>query len=183
MSKATEILENVILVDDADNVLGEMEKMEAHRRGVLHRAFSVFVLDSKNRLLLQCRALDKYHSPGLWTNTCCSHPRSGESTAQAAHRRMVEEMGFDCPLDEVFTFIYRASFDNGLKEHELDHVFIGFSAEIPNPNPEEVHEYKWMPLTEIAKDIRNNPEMYTVWFRIAFDKVTGYLNNMKASGS
>ena len=183
MSKTTEVLEKVILVDEADNVLGEMEKMEAHQKGILHRAFSVFVMDSKNRLLLQRRALDKYHSPGLWTNTCCSHPRIDESTGQAAHRRMLEEMGFDCPLDEVFTFIYRASFDNGLTEHELDHVLIGFSGEIPNPNPEEVHAYKWMPLPEITKDIRNNPEMYTVWFRIAFDKVTAYLNSMKTSGS
>ena len=174
-------MEKVILVDEADNAIGEMEKMEAHLKGVLHRAFSVFVLDKNNRLLLQRRALGKYHSPGLWTNTCCSHPRSGESVIEAAHRRMSEEMGFDCPLDSVFTFIYRASFDNGLTEHELDHVLIGFSDKIPNPNPVEVHEYKWMQLPEISKDIRDNPEIYTVWFRIAFDKVTEYLNIMKAS--
>ena len=181
MSKTTEILEKVILVDEADNAIGEMEKMEAHIKGVLHRAFSVFVLDGNNRLLLQRRALGKYHSPGLWTNTCCSHPRPGESVGDAAHRRMQEEMGFDCLLDSVFTFIYHAKFDNGLTEHELDHVFIGFSDALPDPNPVEVHEYKWMPLPEITKDIRENPEIYTVWFRIAFDKVTAYLNVMKGS--
>ena len=181
MSKTTEVMEKVILVDEADNAIGEMEKMEAHIKGVLHRAFSVFVLDGNNRLLLHRRALEKYHSPGLWTNTCCSHPRSGESVGQAAHRRMQEEMGFDCPLDAVFTFIYRAKFDNGLTEHELDHVLIGFSDDIPYPNPEEVHEYKWMPLPEIAKDIRDHPEIYTVWFRIALNKVTDYLNKIKAS--
>ena len=181
MSKITERIEKVILVDEADNALGEMDKMEAHIKGVLHRAFSVFVLDGSNRLLLQRRALEKYHSPGLWTNTCCSHPRLGELVVQAAHRRMKEEMGFDCHLDSVFTFIYHATFDNGLTEHELDHVLIGFSDEIPNPNPEEVHEYKWMLLPEIAKNIRDNPEMFTVWFKIAFDNVTKYLNKMKAS--
>lgn len=176
-------MEKVILVDEADNIVGEMEKMEAHIKGVLHRAFSVFVLDGNNRLLLQRRALGKYHSPGLWTNTCCSHPRSGESVGQAAHRRLQEEMGFDCKLDNIFTFIYRAKFDNGLTEHELDHVLIGFSDKIPCINSEEVHEYKWMPFPEIAKDIRDKPEMYTVWFRIAFDKVSEYLNAMKASDS
>jgi len=181
MDKTTEVKEKVILVDETDNAVGEMGKMEAHIKGILHRAFSVFVMDGSNRLLMQRRALEKYHSPGLWTNTCCSHPRSGEAVGQAAHRRMKEEMGFDCPLDSVFTFIYHATFDNGLTEHELDHVLIGFSEEIPNPNPYEVHEYKWMPLPEIAKSIRDNPELYTVWFRIAFDKVTGYLHLMKAS--
>jgi len=181
MNAIIDLMEKVILVDEADNVVGEMEKMEAHRKGVLHRAFSVFVLDSTNRLLLQRRALGKYHSPGLWTNTCCSHPRAGESVLQAAHRRLYEEMGFDCPLDSVFSFIYRAKFDNGLTEHELDHVLIGFSDEIPQLNFEEVHEYKSMSLTEVAEDIRANPEEYTVWFRIAFDKVVEYLKAMKAS--
>ncbi|MEI6748606.1 MAG: isopentenyl-diphosphate Delta-isomerase [Bacteroidales bacterium] len=181
MNAIIDLMEKVILVDEADNVVGEMEKMEAHRKGVLHRAFSVFVLDSTNRLLLQRRALGKYHSPGLWTNTCCSHPRAGESVLQAAHRRLYEEMGFDCPLDSVFSFIYRAKFDNGLTEHELDHVLIGFSDEIPQLNFEEVHEYKSMSLTEVAADIRANPEEYTVWFRIAFDKVVEYLKAMKAS--
>ena len=181
MNAIIDLMEKVILVDEADNVVGEMEKMEAHRKGVLHRAFSVFVLDSTNRLLLQRRALGKYHSPGLWTNTCCSHPRAGESVLQAAHRRLYEEMGFDCPLDSVFSFIYRAKFDNGLTEHELDHVLIGFSDEIPQLNFEEVHEYKSMSLMEVAADIRANPEEYTVWFRIAFDKVVEYLKAMKAS--
>ena len=174
-------MEKVILVDEADNAVGEMEKMEAHIKGALHRAFSVFVLDGKERLLLQRRALGKYHSPSLWTNTCCSHPRSGESVGQAAHRRMQEEMGFDCPLENVFTFIYHATFDNGLTEHELDHVLIGFSDEIPVPNPEEIHEFKWMPLPEISKSIQDNPELYTVWFQIAFIKVTEYLDKMKTS--
>lgn len=174
-------MEKVILVDEADNDLGEMEKMEAHIKGVLHRAFSVFVLDANNRLLLQRRALEKYHSPGLWTNTCCSHPRTGELVGQAAHRRLQEEMGFDCSLDSVFTFIYQATFDNGLTEHELDHVLIGFSEEIPHPNPEEVCEYKWMPLPQIAIDTQAHPELYTVWFLIALNKVTDYLNKKKAN--
>jgi isopentenyl-diphosphate Delta-isomerase len=181
MNETIETVEKVILVDESDNVTGEMEKMEAHRKGLLHRAFSVFVLDGNNRLLLQRRALGKYHSPGLWTNTCCSHPRIGESVLQAAHRRLTEEMGFDCPLDQVFSFIYNAKFDNGLTEHELDHVLIGFSDEKPLINSDEVHEYKWMAFSEIADDIRANQENYTVWFRIAFKKVTDYLNEMKAS--
>lgn len=168
--------EKVILVDEADHVIGEMEKMEAHTRGLLHRAFSVFVLDANNRLLLQRRALEKYHSPGLWTNTCCSHPRSGEQVEQAAHRRLKEEMGFDCPLERIFTFIYHATFDNGLTEHELDHVLIGFSAENPVPDPAEVLEYSWMPLSDISKTMHDNPGIYTVWFRIAFDQVIEYLN-------
>jgi len=181
MNRTIDVMEKVILVDEMDNVVGEMEKMEAHKKGILHRAFSVFVFDAKNRLLLQRRAFGKYHSPGLWTNTCCSHPRIGESVLQAAHRRLNEEMGFDCPMDSVFTFIYQAKFDNGLTEHELDHVFIGFSNDVPLINTEEVDEYKWMTLPEIARSIRLNPESYTVWFRIAFEKVTGYLKEMKAS--
>jgi isopentenyl-diphosphate delta-isomerase len=181
MNAIIDLMEKVILVDEADNVVGEMEKMEAHRKGILHRAFSVFVLDSTNRLLLQRRAHGKYHSPGLWTNTCCSHPRAGESIPQAAHRRLYEEMGFDCPLDSVFSFIYQAKFDNGLTEHELDHVLIGFSDEIPQLNFEEVHEFKRISLPEVAADIKANPESYTVWFLIAFDKVIEYLKAMKAS--
>jgi isopentenyl-diphosphate Delta-isomerase len=181
MKRAIDVMEKVILVDEADNVLGEMEKMEAHRKGILHRAFSVFVMNSKNHLLLQRRALGKYHSPGLWTNTCCSHPRAGENVPEAAHRRLFEEMGFDCPLDSVFSFIYHAKFDNGLTEHELDHVLIGFSDEKPMINTEEVNEFKWMSIPDIATSIRANPEIYTVWFRIAFKKVTEYLNEMKAS--
>jgi isopentenyl-diphosphate Delta-isomerase len=181
MNGTIEMMEKVILVDESDNMIGEMEKMEAHRKGVLHRAFSVFVLDGSNRLLLHRRALEKYHSPGLWTNTCCSHPRAGESVPAAAHRRLMEEMGFDCPLDDVFTFIYHAEFDNGLTEHELDHVLIGFSEEKPVINTDEVHEYKWMSLPEIETSIRANPGIYTIWFRIAFKKVTEYLKEMKAS--
>lgn len=173
------IVEKVILVDENDTALGEMEKMEAHRRALLHRAFSVFVFNKKNELMLQQRAAGKYHSPLLWTNTCCSHPRSGETTEAAAHRRLAEEMGFDCQLRPVFSFTYKAAFDHGLTEHEFDHVFVGNFDGIPEINPEEVETWKWMSLESIAADMKIHPENYTVWFRIAFERVRGYLIKQK----
>jgi isopentenyl-diphosphate delta-isomerase len=160
--------ENVVLVDEKDNQIGLMPKMEAHEKAFLHRAFSVFVFNKKGELMLQQRAASKYHSPLLWTNTCCSHQRDGESNLQAGKRRLQEEMGFRTALTEVFSFIYKAPFDNGLTEHELDHVMIGNFNDIPNINKEEVEAYKWMSLEDVKIDIENNPEIYTAWFKIIF---------------
>jgi len=160
--------ERVILVDIHDNPIGEMEKLKAHVEAKLHRAFSVFIFNTKGELLLQQRALDKYHSPGLWTNTCCSHQRAGETNIEAGKRRLFEEMGFACELKEVFWFIYRADFDNGLTEHELDHVMIGQYDLSPEINPEEVAAYKWMTLEDVKSDMERNPEKYTAWFKIIF---------------
>ena len=160
--------EHVILVDEQDNPIGLMEKIEAHEKALLHRAFSVFVFNEKNELMLQQRAAEKYHSPLLWTNTCCSHQRDGESNIEAGKRRLQEEMGFSCELEELFSFIYKAPFDNGLTEHELDHVMIGRFNDEPIINPEEVASYKWMQLEEVKSDIENHPEKYTAWFKIIF---------------
>jgi isopentenyl-diphosphate delta-isomerase len=164
------MVENVILVDEQDNEVGFMEKIEAHEKAALHRAFSVFVFNDNNELMLQQRAKDKYHSPLLWTNTCCSHQRKGESNIAAGKRRLQEEMGFSCELEEVFSFIYKAPFDNGLTEHELDHVMVGRFNGKPNINPEEVESYKWMTLEAVKEDIAANPKEYTAWFKIIFDK-------------
>jgi isopentenyl-diphosphate delta-isomerase len=160
--------EKVILVSDTDDQLGLMGKMEAHKKGILHRAFSVFVFNKKGELLLQQRALDKYHSPGLWTNTCCSHQRDGESSLGAGKRRLNEEMGFHCDLEEVFWFIYSAAFDNGLTEHELDHVMVGYYDNDPVINLQEVASFKWMSLDKVKQDIAEHPENYTEWFKIIF---------------
>ena len=160
--------EKVILVNEKDDQLGLMGKMEAHQKAVLHRAFSVFVFNKKGELLLQQRALDKYHSPGLWTNTCYSHQRDGESNIEAGKRRLEEEMGFSCDLEELFWFVYKASFDNGLTEHELDHVMIGHYDQDPEINKEEVASHKWMLLEDVKKDIDMRPELYTEWFKIIF---------------
>jgi isopentenyl-diphosphate Delta-isomerase len=164
-------MELVILVDENDNQVGLMEKMEAHEKGLLHRAFSVFLFNSKGEMLLHQRAISKYHSGGLWTNACCSHPRDKESTIDAAHRRLEEEMGFDCEIKEVFHFTYKSALDNELTEHELDHVFIGeYEGEI-NPNPEEVESYKYISIPELTKDIEENPQNYTEWFKICLEEV------------
>ncbi|MCX6180633.1 MAG: isopentenyl-diphosphate Delta-isomerase [Bacteroidetes bacterium] len=164
-------IDHVVLVDENDRFLGTMEKLEAHEKGLLHRAFSIFVFNDKNELLLQKRALSKYHSGGLWTNTCCSHQRFSESTLKAAHRRLKEEMGFDCYLEKSFSFVYQTEFNNGLKENEFDHVLIGyFDGEIAM-NSNEVCEYKYLSLCEIQKDLEENPQLYTFWFKIAFEKI------------
>lgn len=160
--------EKVILVNENDEQLGLMGKMEAHQKALLHRAFSVFVFNKKGELMLQQRALDKYHSPGLWTNTCCSHQRSGESNLQAGKRRLQEEMGFECGLKELFSFVYKAPFDNGLTEHELDHVMVGHYDQDPVINPAEVASFKWMPMEDVKRDILEQPELYTEWFKIIF---------------
>lgn len=167
--------EKVILVDENDQKIGLMPKMEAHEKGLLHRAFSVFVFNSKNELMLQQRALHKYHTPGLWANTCCSHQRDGESSIDAGKRRLSEEMGFTTDLKETTTFIYKAPFDNGLTEHELDHILIGKYEGEPNINPDEVADWKWMSLEEIKNDIQANPNIYTAWFKIIFDKFYQHL--------
>lgn len=157
-------------MSEVDEQLGLMAKMEAHEKGILHRAFSVFVFNKNGELLLQQRALDKYHSPGLWTNTCCSHQRDGESNIEAGKRRLQEEMGFDCDLKELFWFVYKASFDNGLTEHELDHVMIGYYEDDPVVNLDEAAAFKWMPLEEVKKDMQLQPELYTEWFKIIFNE-------------
>ena len=167
--------EQVILVNENDEKIGLMAKQEAHEKGVLHRAFSVFVFNDKNELMLQQRAMHKYHSPGLWTNTCCSHQRDGESSIEAGKRRLYEEMGFTINLKETTSFIYKAPFDNGLTEHELDHILIGNFEGIPTINKEEVASWKWMELEEAKKDIETNPEIYTAWFKIIFDKFYQHL--------
>ena len=168
-------MEEIILVDEQDNVIGTMEKMEAHRKGVLHRAFSVVLFNSSGELLLQKRADNKYHSGGLWTNTCCSHQRDGETNIQAGNRRLYEEMGFNTELKELFHFIYKAPFDNGLTEHELDHVMIGYYDGEPEINTDEVEDWKWMKIEDIQKDMLLNPESYTVWFKIIFDEFYHFL--------
>ncbi|MEH3115676.1 isopentenyl-diphosphate Delta-isomerase [Pedobacter terrae] len=166
--------EQVILVDEEDVPKGQMDKMEAHEKGLLHRAFSVFIFNSKRELLLQQRALSKYHSRGLWTNTCCSHQRIGESNMQAAKRRLMEEMGLECELNFLFKFTYKAIFENGLTEHEIDHVFFGMSDQLPVINHEEVESFKYVDLEALVKDIEHNPEAYTPWLRICLDEVISY---------
>jgi isopentenyl-diphosphate delta-isomerase len=168
--------ELVILVDKNDNQIGLMPKMEAHKKAVLHRAFSVFIFNDKKELLLQQRASHKYHSPNLWTNTCCSHQRQGESNIQAGKRRLQEEMGITCDLEEKFHFIYKALFDNGLTEHELDHVLIGYSNKNPVINSKEVGNFKWMTIDSIKNDIFENPNDYTEWFKIIFKEYLKQLN-------
>ena len=167
--------EKVILVNSNDEPIELMPKMEAHEKALLHRAFSVFVINSNNELMLQQRALQKYHSPGLWTNTCCSHQRDGEENIEAGLRRLQEEMGFETPLEYLFNFIYKAPFDNGLTEHELDHVMLGRYEGEPSINPEEVASWKWMDIDLIHADLINNPADYTVWFAIIFDRFYNHL--------
>lgn len=162
--------EQVLLVNEKDEVVGTMGKMEAHEKALLHRAFSVFVLNKKGEVMLQQRAAHKYHSPGLWTNTCCSHQRQGESNIEAGKRRLDEEMGFSTDLEELFSFIYKAPFDNGLTEHEFDHVMLGYYEKDPDPNPDEVADWKWMTPGDVQSDMDAHPENYTAWFRIIFDR-------------
>jgi len=171
------VKEKVILVNERDEPIGLMEKMEAHEKGLLHRAFSVFVVDEDNNLLLQQRALSKYHSGGLWTNTCCSHPRENETTLEAAHRRLQEEMGFDCELKPLTTFIYKAELDHGLTEHELDHVFVGQWRGRPLINRDEAESFVWMNVGDVEVDIAANPEKYTVWFKIIYQEFLHHIRH------
>jgi len=171
-------MERIILVDLNDNPVGIEEKLKAHREGKLHRAFSIFIFDPKReKILLQKRHKDKYHSGGLWANTCCSHQRPNESLREAAHRRLKEEMGFDCKLQYFFSFIYRADFGQ-IKEFEIDHIFVGcFQGEV-KPNPKEVEDFKWVKIEDVLKDLKEQPEKYTVWFRLSFGKVVNLLKNL-----
>ncbi|MBI2109460.1 MAG: isopentenyl-diphosphate Delta-isomerase [Parcubacteria group bacterium] len=157
--------EQIILVDEKDNEIGIMEKLEAHKKGLLHRAFSICVFNNKGEMLLQKRASHKYHSGGLWTNTCCSHPRPGESVLKAAKRRLKEEMGIQCELKEVGSFIYKVPFENGLTEYEYDYILIGTYQNDPILNKEEVEDFKWVDLKNLKKDMEKNPRMYTFWFK------------------
>lgn len=171
--------EKVILVNEQDEQIGLMPKMEAHEKALLHRAFSVFILNKNNEIMLQQRAAQKYHSPLLWTNTTCSHQREGETNIQAGTRRLKEEMGFTTELKELFSFIYKAPFDNGLTEHELDHVMIGYYDDVPNINTTEAESWKWMSIDAVKQDMQTNPEIYTVWFRIIFDEFYHFLEDHK----
>ena len=167
--------EKVILVDENDNQVGLMPKLEAHQKGLLHRAFSIFIFNSKYELLLQKRASSKYHSGGLWTNTCCSHPREGEEILDAAKRRLIEEMGIDTSLRKVHDFIYKAELDNDLTEHEFDHVFYGIYNEDPIINKDEADDFKWIDMDSLNEDIKTNGNNYTIWFKIAFEYFYNYL--------
>ncbi len=173
--------EFLVLVDDTDNAWGKMEKMEVHRLGLLHRAFSVFVFNSKGDLLLQQRADTKYHSANLWTNTCCSHPRFGEETDFAARRRLKEEMGLSCHLDHGFSFTYKVKFENGLTEHEFDHVYFGVSDEMAILDPEEVENWKYISIEDLLDDLKTNPQNYTEWLKLSIDKVTEHIQHGRLS--
>lgn len=163
--------DHIILVDEQDNQIGTGEKLAVHKAGKLHRCFSIFVFNSKGELLLQQRALTKYHSGGLWTNTCCGHPSPGEDTEAAAHRRLREEMGFDCQLKEAFTFVYEAELDNDITEREYDHAFIGIFDGVPQLNPEEAQDWKWVGLDWLQQELATHPERYTAWLKICFDQL------------
>lgn len=172
-------MEQIILVDENDRDLGVGEKIEVHKQGKLHRAFSVFVLNSKGEILLQRRAMSKYHCGGLWSNACCGHPRPGEDTEKAAHRRLREEMGFDCEVNEFFSFIYKTQVDHGLTEHEYLHVFFGDYDDDPVPNPEEAEDWKWISTQELEDDMSRYPENYTPWFLLSIPRVVEYLSSKK----
>jgi isopentenyl-diphosphate delta-isomerase len=163
-------MNQVILVDTDDNELGIMEKIEAHEKGLLHRAFSIFLFNSSGQILLQQRADSKYHSPGLWTNACCSHPGPNETVLDGAKRRLMEELGISTFLTQAFYFEYRTEFTNGLTEHELDHVFVGYTNENPILNDAEAKAFKWISLESLMLDLQNSPDNYTVWFKIILNQ-------------
>ena len=167
---------DVILVDELDNQVGVMEKLKAHEEGVLHRAYSIFLFNDKGELLLQQRNHDKYHSGGLWTNTCCSHPKPGETIKEGALKRLQEEMGISAPINFAFSFIYQVDFENGLTENEFDHVFIGEFKDDPVPNPEEVADWRYTSIEDIKTEMSLNPEAFTEWFKIALPMVEEYLS-------
>ena len=171
--------ELLVLVDENDNEVGVMDKWSAHTTGVLHRAFSLFVFNTKGELLLQQRADEKYHSAGLWSNTCCSHPLKGEAIETVIHRRLKEEMGMICDVVFKFSFIYKASFDNGLTEHELDHVYFGKTNMEPVPVPAEVKDWKYISLKDLEEDIKKNPGSYSAWLKICLPDVIKHKNEDK----
>ncbi|MFT3949799.1 MAG: isopentenyl-diphosphate Delta-isomerase [Agriterribacter sp.] len=164
----------IILVNELDEQIGTAEKMEAHYKALLHRAFSVFIFNTRGKMLLQQRALTKYHSGGLWTNACCSHPKPGEETINGAKRRLKEELGFTADIKKAFDFTYSASFDNGLTENEFDHVFTGVYEGVIEPNPDEVMDYCYKPMEKIKEELLTNPQLYTAWFIIAFPRLEAY---------
>jgi len=168
-------LQQVILVNEHDEPIGTMEKMEAHEKGLLHRAFSIFIFNKKGEMLLQQRAADKYHSPNLWTNACCSHPSPDETVEDAAHRRLKEELGFDVSLVKAFNFTYKTAFDNGLTEHEYDHVFTGIYDGAVHPDNKEVKDHRFAEIKNVRTDMLIHSEQYTSWFKIAFPKLEEYL--------
>jgi isopentenyl-diphosphate delta-isomerase len=170
-------MSQIILVDNLDQEIGLMDKLEAHQKGLLHRAISVFIFNSEGKLLLQQRATSKYHSPGLWTNTACSHPYPGETTLQSAVRRLKEEMGMETDLQKAFHFIYRAEFSNGLIEHEFDHVFVGRSDIAPTPDPDEVMNFKYLSKEEIDLSVASSPELFTEWFKLCYNRAFQYYLN------
>lgn len=174
------MMEQVVLVNELDQEIGLMEKMEAHEKALLHRAFSVFVFNEAGELLLQQRAFEKYHSGGLWTNTCCSHPRPNETVSDAANRRLMEEMGFNTTLEKVFDFIYQAEFSNGLTEHEFDHVFIGQYNGAIVPDPNEVHAYEYRTMESIQASLDANEGLFTAWFEIIFPKMMDWWKNQNS---
>jgi isopentenyl-diphosphate Delta-isomerase len=169
-------MQEVILVNESDEQIGTMEKMEAHQKAVLHRAFSIFIFNSKGEMLLQQRAAKKYHSGGLWTNACCSHPKPGEETSEAAKRRLYEEMGFTTSLQKAFQFIYKAPFDNGLTEYEYDHVFTGTYEGVIKPDGEEVSDYCFKTIETIEQSLQSHPHKYTAWFHIAFPQLIKWMD-------
>lgn len=166
----------VILVDEQDNELGTMPKLAAHQPPVLHRAFSVFIFNDKQEMLLQQRAAGKYHSAGLWTNACCSHPIPGEETINAAKRRLKEEMGFETAIEKAFSFVYQADFDNGLGEYEYDHVFAGVYDGAIQPDPEEVSDYRFLSMEAIEQLLETDPDQFTVWFQLAFPRISKWMS-------
>ena len=174
------MVDEVILVNERDEATGTMEKMEAHRKALLHRAFSVFIFNAKGEMLLQQRSRNKYHSASLWTNACCSHPRPDESVLLAAQRRLKEELGFTTPLRKIFDFVYKASFDNGLTEFEFDHVLIGVYDGLPEPDQNEVSDFCFKTVDEIEASLKTHPSKYTNWFHIAFPRVAAWTRETKA---
>ena len=173
--------ECLILVDENDQQWGKMEKLKVHQLGLLHRAFSIFIFNSEGQVLLQQRAADKYHSPNLWSNTCCSHPHFGESMAQATKRRLQEEMGMNCPITFAFKFIYKVDFSNGLIEHECDHVYLGYSDAPPQANPLEVQDHKYIGLDELQEDLSKHAENYSEWLNICFEQLVKHQINHQRS--
>jgi len=173
-------MEEVILVNERDEQTGTIEKMEAHRKALLHRAFSVFIFNAKGEMLLQQRALGKYHSPGLWTNACCSHPRPGEPVEEAASRRLMEEMGIQTTIEKIFDFIYRTEYDNGLTEFEFDHVYAGTYDGDLIPDKQEVKDYCFRSMVDIEEDLLQRPEKYSSWFKIAFPRLVAKIPTIQA---
>lgn len=165
----------VVLVDEHDNAIGLMDKMEAHEKGLLHRAFSIFIFNAQGDMLIHQRAQHKYHGGGLWTNACCSHPQQGEDLLASAHERLNAEMGLSCALKKAFSFTYNTAVENKLIEHEYDHVFIGYSQDLPKPNPQEVQAFKWMPVEELLQEIKRVPKQYTYWFSMALPRVLAFM--------